>query len=78
FAREERLAPYLHLSLQAGDDLILKRMKRRHNRADALKLVADVRAVRPDVAFGADFIAGFPTESETAFQATLDLVAEAD
>ena len=78
FAREERLAPYLHLSLQAGDDLILKRMKRRHSRADALKLVADVRAVRPDVAFGADFIAGFPTESETAFQGTLDLVAEAD
>jgi threonylcarbamoyladenosine tRNA methylthiotransferase MtaB len=78
FAREERLAPYLHLSLQAGDDLILKRMKRRHSRADALKLVKDVRAVRPDVAFGADFIAGFPTESETAFQATLDLVVEAD
>jgi threonylcarbamoyladenosine tRNA methylthiotransferase MtaB len=69
--------PYLHLSLQAGDDLILKRMKRRHLRADALKLVADVRAVRPDTAFGADLIAGFPTESEAAFENTLKLVEEA-
>ncbi len=59
-ADEPRLMPHLHLSLQAGDDMILKRMKRRHSRADALKLVADVRAVRPDVAFGADLIAGFP------------------
>ncbi|MFZ4534361.1 MAG: MiaB/RimO family radical SAM methylthiotransferase, partial [Alsobacter sp.] len=66
-AEEPRLMPYLHLSLQAGDDLILKRMKRRHLRADALKLIADVRAVRPDTAFGADLIAGFPTESEAAF-----------
>jgi threonylcarbamoyladenosine tRNA methylthiotransferase MtaB len=69
--------PYLHLSLQAGDDLILKRMKRRHLRADALKLIADVRAVRPDTAFGADLIAGFPTESEAAFENTLKLVEEA-
>ncbi|MET0295688.1 MAG: tRNA (N(6)-L-threonylcarbamoyladenosine(37)-C(2))-methylthiotransferase MtaB [Phenylobacterium sp.] len=76
-AEEERLAPYLHLSLQAGDDLILKRMKRRHLRADALKLVREVRAVRPDTAFGADLIAGFPTETEEAFQNTLKLVEEA-
>jgi len=76
-ATEPRLMPYLHLSLQAGDDLILKRMKRRHLRADALKLVAEVRAVRPDTAFGADLIAGFPTESEAAFENTLALVDEA-
>ncbi len=77
FAEEPRLMPYLHLSLQAGDDLILKRMKRRHNRTDALNLVASVRAVRPDVAFGADLIAGFPTESEEAFENTVRLVEEA-
>jgi threonylcarbamoyladenosine tRNA methylthiotransferase MtaB len=76
-AEEPRLMPYLHLSLQAGDDLILKRMKRRHLRADALKLIADVRAVRPDTAFGADLIAGFPTESDAAFENTLKLVEEA-
>jgi len=76
-AEEPRLAPYLHLSLQAGDDMILKRMKRRHSRADALKLIADVRAVRPDVAFGADLIAGFPTETEAMFANTLDLVEQA-
>lgn len=76
-AEEDRLAPYLHLSLQAGDDMILKRMKRRHNRADALKLVAEVRAVRPDTAFGADLIAGFPTETEAMFENTLKLVEEA-
>ena len=76
-AEEPRLMPYLHLSLQAGDDMILKRMKRRHSRTDALKLVADVRAVRPDVAFGADLIAGFPTETEEMFANTLALVEEA-
>ncbi|MFZ5670259.1 MAG: tRNA (N(6)-L-threonylcarbamoyladenosine(37)-C(2))-methylthiotransferase MtaB [Pseudomonadota bacterium] len=76
-AEEPRLMPYLHLSLQAGDDLILKRMKRRHLRADALKLIAQVRAARPDTAFGADLIAGFPTESEAAFENTLALVEEA-
>jgi threonylcarbamoyladenosine tRNA methylthiotransferase MtaB len=76
-ATEPRLMPYLHLSLQAGDDMILKRMKRRHSRADALKLVAEVRAVRPDTAFGADLIAGFPTESDEAFENTLKLVEEA-
>ena len=75
-AEEERLAPYLHLSLQHGDDLILKRMKRRHLRADALKLVADVRAARPDIALGADLIAGFPTESDEAFENLLSLVDE--
>ena len=76
-ADQPRLAPHLHLSLQSGDDLILKRMKRRHSRADALALIAAVRRVRPDVAFGADFIAGFPTESETAFENTLDFVETA-
>lgn len=76
-AEEPRLMPYLHLSLQAGDDMILKRMKRRHLRADALKLVSDVRAVRPDVAFGADLIAGFPTETDEMFANTLALVEEA-
>ena len=68
--------PYLHLSLQAGDDMILKRMKRRHSRADALKLIAQVRAVRPDTAFGADLIAGFPTETEDMFVRSLDLIEE--
>ncbi len=77
-AEEPRLMPYLHLSLQAGDDMILKRMKRRHSRADALKLVREVRAVRPDTAFGADLIAGFPTETEEMFENTLRLVEEAD
>ena len=77
-ASEPRLMPYLHLSLQAGDDMILKRMKRRHSRADALKLVAAVRAVRPDTAFGADLIAGFPTETDAMFENTLSLVDEAD
>ena len=76
-AQEPRLAPHLHLSLQAGDDMILKRMKRRHLRADALRLVAEVRTVRPDVAFGADLIAGFPTETEAMFENTLSLVEEA-
>ncbi len=77
-AEEPRLMPHLHLSLQAGDDLILKRMKRRHLRADALRLVAAVRAARPDVVFGADLIAGFPTETEAMFQNSLDLVRETD
>ena len=74
---ESRLMPHLHLSLQAGDDMILKRMKRRHTRADALKLIDSVRTVRPDVAFGADLIAGFPTETEAMFENTLSLVADA-
>ncbi|WP_304191832.1 tRNA (N(6)-L-threonylcarbamoyladenosine(37)-C(2))-methylthiotransferase MtaB [Phenylobacterium aquaticum] len=75
-AQEPRLMPYLHLSLQAGDDMILKRMKRRHSRADALKLIAEVRAVRPDTAFGADLIAGFPTETDEMFANTVRLVEE--
>jgi threonylcarbamoyladenosine tRNA methylthiotransferase MtaB len=75
-ADEPRLMPHLHLSLQAGNDLILKRMKRRHSRADAIRFCADVRRLRPDVAFGADIIAGFPTETEEMFARSLDLVDE--
>jgi threonylcarbamoyladenosine tRNA methylthiotransferase MtaB len=75
-ATEPRLMPHLHLSLQAGDDLILKRMKRRHLRDDAIRFCADIRAARPDIVFGADIIAGFPTETEGMFQRSLDLVAE--
>ncbi len=78
FAEEERLAPYLHLSLQHGDDLILKRMKRRHLRADAIRLVEQVRSLRPDVAFGADMIAGFPTETEDHFANAMALVDDCD
>ncbi|MGE5148219.1 MAG: tRNA (N(6)-L-threonylcarbamoyladenosine(37)-C(2))-methylthiotransferase MtaB [Candidatus Eiseniibacteriota bacterium] len=78
FAEEPRLMPHLHLSLQAGDDMILKRMKRRHSRADAIAFCARARRLRPDVAFGADIIAGFPTETEAMFQNTLDLVAACD
>jgi threonylcarbamoyladenosine tRNA methylthiotransferase MtaB len=77
-ANEPRLMPYLHLSLQAGDDLILKRMKRRHLRADAIKFCADVRRLRPDVVFGGDVIAGFPTETEEMFTRSLDLVEECE
>jgi threonylcarbamoyladenosine tRNA methylthiotransferase MtaB len=73
-ANEPRLMPHLHLSLQAGDDLILKRMKRRHSRADAIAFCDQVRRLRPDVAFGADIIAGFPTETEEMFKRSLDLV----
>ncbi len=73
---EPRLMPHLHLSLQAGDDLILKRMKRRHLRGDAVAFCDQVRRLRPDVAFGADIIAGFPTETEEAFTRSLDLVDE--
>ena len=76
FAGEERLMPHLHLSLQAGDDLILKRMKRRHARREAIDFCRSLRAERPDIVFGADFIAGFPTETEAMFQRTLDLVDE--
>ena len=73
---EPRLMPHLHLSLQAGDDLILKRMKRRHLRADAIAFCDQVRRLRPDVAFGGDIIAGFPTETEAMFARSLDLVDE--
>ncbi len=75
-ASDARLMPHLHLSLQAGDDLILKRMKRRHSRADAIAFCAGVRRLRPDIALGADLIAGFPTETEAMFQSSLALVGE--
>ena len=75
-AQEKRLMPHLHLSLQAGDDLILKRMKRRHSRADAVAVARNARALRPEVALGCDLIAGFPTETENMFRRTLDLVDE--
>jgi threonylcarbamoyladenosine tRNA methylthiotransferase MtaB len=73
FASEPRLMPHLHLSLQAGDDLILKRMKRRHSRDDAIAFCARLRQARPDIVFGADLIAGFPTETEEMFARTLAL-----
>jgi len=74
FATDARLMPHLHLSLQHGDDLILKRMKRRHSGADAVAFCDQVRALRPDVVFGGDIIAGFPTETEDMFCRSLDLV----
>jgi threonylcarbamoyladenosine tRNA methylthiotransferase MtaB len=76
FAEEERLMPHLHLSLQSGDNLILKRMKRRHSREDAISFCTAMRALRPDVVFGADLIAGFPTEDEEMFANTLRLAEE--
>jgi threonylcarbamoyladenosine tRNA methylthiotransferase MtaB len=76
FAEEERLMPHLHLSLQAGDDLVLKRMRRRHSRADAIALCRELRRLRPGVVFGADVIAGFPTETEDMFRRSLDLIEE--
>ena len=76
FAGEARLMPHLHLSLQSGDDLILKRMKRRHLRADAVRFCAGLRRLRPEIVFGADLIAGFPTETEAMFQNTLALVGD--
>src|SRR5882724_8774361 len=75
-AGDERLMPHLHLSLQSGDDLILKRMKRRHSRQDAIDFCAQVRRLRPDIAFGADIIAGFPTETEEMFDRSRTLVDE--
>jgi threonylcarbamoyladenosine tRNA methylthiotransferase MtaB len=77
-ATDERLMPHLHLSLQAGDDMILKRMKRRHARREAIGFCKQVRRLRPDIVFGADIIAGFPTESEAMFARSLDLVDECD
>jgi threonylcarbamoyladenosine tRNA methylthiotransferase MtaB len=68
--------PHLHLSLQAGDDMILKRMKRRHTRADAIRFCEEARRLRPDIVFGADLIAGFPTETEAMFASSLELVDE--
>ena len=75
-AEDARVMPHLHLSLQAGDDLILKRMKRRHTRAEAISFCDQVRRLRPDMVFGGDVIAGFPTESEAMFNRSLDLVDE--
>jgi threonylcarbamoyladenosine tRNA methylthiotransferase MtaB len=75
-ADDERLMPHLHLSLQSGDDMILKRMKRRHSRADAIGFCAQVRRLRPDIALGADIIAGFPTETEEMFARSQDLIDE--
>ena len=75
-ATEPRLMPHLHLSLQAGDDLILKRMKRRHLRDDAIRFCEDARRLRPDIVFGADIIAGFPTETEAMFENSLKLVRD--
>ena len=72
-AEEARLMPHLHLSLQSGDDLILKRMKRRHTRADTIRFCSEVRRLRPDVVLGADLIAGFPTETEEMFANSLKL-----
>jgi threonylcarbamoyladenosine tRNA methylthiotransferase MtaB len=74
---EPRLMPHLHLSVQSGDTLVLKRMKRRHARDDVVNLCARLRALRPEIAFGADLIAGFPTETEAMFANTLSLVEDA-
>src|SRR5690606_18791556 len=75
-AEEERLMPHLHLSLQAGDEVILKRMKRRHSRAEAVALCDELRRLRPDMVFGADLIAGFPTETEAMFENSLTLIED--
>ena len=75
-AEEKRLMPHLHLSLQSGDDLILKRMKRRHDRADAVRFCEEARRRRPDIAFSADIIVGFPTESEAMFENSLRLIED--
>jgi threonylcarbamoyladenosine tRNA methylthiotransferase MtaB len=77
-ADDERLMPHLHLSLQSGDDLVLKRMKRRHSRSNAIDFCAQVRRLRPDIAYGADIIAGFPTETEDMFARSQELVEECD
>jgi threonylcarbamoyladenosine tRNA methylthiotransferase MtaB len=78
FERERRLMPHLHLSLQAGHDMILKRMKRRHSRAQAVALVQSLKAARPEIAIGADVIAGFPTETDEMFADSLALIADCD
>jgi threonylcarbamoyladenosine tRNA methylthiotransferase MtaB len=75
-AEEERLMPHLHLSLQSGDNMILKRMKRRHSRQDAVHLCNELRSLRPDIVFGADLIAGFPTETDNMFQKSLALIED--
>ena len=73
---EQRLMPHLHLSIQAGNDIILKRMKRRHLRNDVIEIAKQLRGMRPDIVLGADLIAGFPTETETMFKESLDLISE--
>src|SRR5699024_7210930 len=75
-ANESRLMPHLHLSLQSGDDMILKRMKRRHLRDDSIQFCETVRQIRPDIVFGADIIAGFPTETEAMFQNSMKIVED--
>lgn len=75
-ATEKRLMPHLHLSLQHGDDLILKRMKRRHSRNDAIKFCEDARQMRPEITFGADIIAGFPTETDEHFESSINLIKD--
>ncbi|HEY9009397.1 MAG TPA: tRNA (N(6)-L-threonylcarbamoyladenosine(37)-C(2))-methylthiotransferase MtaB [Devosia sp.] len=77
-ASDRRLMPHLHLSLQSGDDMILKRMKRRHSRSEALEVIGKLRELRPEMVFGADIIAGFPTETDEMFHNTLRIVEEAD
>ena len=77
-AGEPRLMPHFHLSLQAGDDMILKRMKRRHSRADAVRTVERIKAARPDATIGADLIAGFPTETEEMALNSLKLLDDCD
>ena len=73
---EPRLMPHIHLSVQSGDDLILKRMKRRHLRSDVIKLCEELKSKRPNITFGADFIIGFPTEKEENFKNTLALITQ--
>ncbi|XLM33740.1 MAG: tRNA (N(6)-L-threonylcarbamoyladenosine(37)-C(2))-methylthiotransferase MtaB [Rickettsia africae] len=77
-AYSERIMPHFHISLQAGDDMILKRMKRRHNRASVIEFCRKLRAIRPEVSFGADIIAGFPTETPEMFENTRQLISEAE
>ncbi|BBD98731.1 RNA (N(6)-L-threonylcarbamoyladenosine(37)-C(2)) -methylthiotransferase MtaB [Sphingobium amiense] len=77
-AHHPRMMPHVHLSLQAGDDMILKRMKRRHSRADAVAIVRRLKAARPDISIGADIIAGFPTEDEAMFENSLSLIEDCD
>ena len=76
--QEPRLQPHLHLSLQAGDDMVLKRMKRRHTRAQSVAIVERLKRARPEIAIGADLIAGFPTETEQQAQNTLALLGDCD
>ena len=77
-ATESRLMPHLHLSLQHGDNMILKRMKRRHSRDDAIRFAEEARRLRPNITFGADIIAGFPTETDAMFENSVRLVEDCD